>query len=166
MSENSNQKLIIIAGSPCVGKTTVTEKLFQSYQNSAYLDDDSVWRINPFIMNDPRNKIGYKNWAFVLSNYLNSNFDYVFFSSVRMIYKSNRESVFKDITAKGYMTIGVTLTCSEETLTERHKNRGDAGEVSFEWLRVKPHSGDYVINTNNKTITQIADEIKNIIDKC
>ncbi len=27
----SKQKLIIIAGSPCVGKTTVTQKLFTSY---------------------------------------------------------------------------------------------------------------------------------------
>ena len=72
----------------------------------------------------------------------------------------------KDITAKDYTTIGFTLTCSEETLTERHKKRGDAGEVSFEWLRVKPHFGDYVINTDNKAITQIVDEIKSIIDKC
>ena len=30
----SKQKLIIVAGSPCVGKTTVTEKLFASYENS------------------------------------------------------------------------------------------------------------------------------------
>ena len=70
MSENSNQKLIIISGSSCVGKTTVTEGLFESYKNSAYLDDDWVWRVNPFIMNDPRNRNGYKNWSFVLSSYL------------------------------------------------------------------------------------------------
>ncbi|MDE6566151.1 MAG: AAA family ATPase [Lachnospiraceae bacterium] len=31
------QKLIIIAGSPCVGKTTVTQELFTSYENSAFL---------------------------------------------------------------------------------------------------------------------------------
>ena len=28
----NQQKLIIITGSPCVGKTTVTEKLFESYE--------------------------------------------------------------------------------------------------------------------------------------
>ena len=33
----SKQKLIIIADSPCVGKTTVTQELFASYENSAFL---------------------------------------------------------------------------------------------------------------------------------
>ena len=32
------KKLILISGSPCVGKTAVGEKLFESYDNSAYLD--------------------------------------------------------------------------------------------------------------------------------
>ncbi len=34
----SKQKLIIVAGSPCVRKTTVTQKLFTSYENSAYFE--------------------------------------------------------------------------------------------------------------------------------
>ena len=34
------KKLILISGSPCVGKTAVGEKLFESYDNSAYLDGD------------------------------------------------------------------------------------------------------------------------------
>ena len=33
------QKLIIITGSPCVGKTAVAESLFESYENSAYFDE-------------------------------------------------------------------------------------------------------------------------------
>ena len=156
------QKLIVIAGSPCVGKTTVAEMLFESYENSAYLDDDWVWRVKPFIMNDPKNRNAHKNWSFVLSTYLNSNFDYVIFSSARMMYPPNRKSLLKDITAKKYETIGFTLTCSENTLIERHKKRGDAGEVSFEWLGDR-YPDDFVINTDNKTVTQIVDEIKNII---
>ena len=36
----SKQKLIIIAGSPCVGKTSVTRKLFTTYENSAFFDGD------------------------------------------------------------------------------------------------------------------------------
>ena len=78
--ENPNQKLIIISGSPCVGKTTVAEGLFHSYQNCAFLDDDWVWRVNPFIMDDPRNKGIHENMPFVLSTYLNLNFKYVFLS--------------------------------------------------------------------------------------
>lgn len=32
------QKLILISGSPCVGKTTVADELYQNFDNSAYLD--------------------------------------------------------------------------------------------------------------------------------
>jgi len=161
--ENFNQKLIIICGSPCVGKTTVTESLFESYENSAYLDDDWVWRVNPFIMDDPRNKAIHENMPFVLSNYLNLNFKYVFLSSVRMIDEGNREYLLNKITASNYMTIGFTLTCSEDTLAERHKKRGDKWECSFEWL-LDRYPNDFIINTDNKTIEQIVYEIKNIID--
>lgn len=165
MSGNSSQKLIIISGSPCVGKTTVADSLFVSYENSAYCDGDWMWCVNPFSLNDPRLRNGDKNMSFVLSTYLNSNFDYVIFSSVVAMYESIREPILKDITAKGYMTIGFTLTCSEGTLIERHKRRGDNNEVSFEWLRLKPYPNDYVINTDDKTVTQIVSEMRSII-KC
>ena len=75
-----------------------------------------------------------------------------------------REAILKDITAKDYSVIGITLTCSEETLRERHKKRGDANECSFFWLHLKPYEGDYVINTDSKSVQQIVDEMKVIID--
>jgi len=162
---SNKPKLIIISGSPCVGKTTVADRLFCSYKNSAHLDDDWVWRVNPFGFDDPRNLSINKNIAYVLSNYLNLNFDYVVLSSVRTMYQNSRESILRDITAKDYMTIGFTLTCSEETLIKRHKIRGDETEVSFEWLRMKPYPGDYVINTDNKSVEQVASEIREIIDR-
>ena len=133
----SRQKLIIIAGSPCVGKTTVTQKLFTSYENSAYFDGDWAWCVNPFSVDDPRLRNGDK---------------------------TIRETILKDITAKDYSVIGITLTCSEETLRERHKKRGDANECSFFWLHLKPYEGDYVINTDSKSVQQIVDEMKVIID--
>jgi tRNA uridine 5-carbamoylmethylation protein Kti12 len=34
------QKLILITGSPCVGKTLIGEKLHKNFNNSAYLDGD------------------------------------------------------------------------------------------------------------------------------
>lgn len=44
----TKQKLIIIAGSSCVGKATVTEKLFTFYENSAFFDGDWAWCVNLF----------------------------------------------------------------------------------------------------------------------
>ncbi|MDD4679721.1 MAG: AAA family ATPase [Clostridia bacterium] len=159
-----NQKLIIISGSPCVGKTTVADKLFQSYENSAYLDGDWCWCINPFSLSDPRLRNGDKSMSFVLSNYLNSDFDYVIFSSVVVMYESIRKPILEDITARDFDIIGFTLTCSEETLAERHKNRGDENEVSFHWLHLPLYPGDYVVNTEGKTVEQIVDEIRELID--
>lgn len=129
----AKQKLIIICGSPCVGKTTVADRLFQSYENSAYLDGDWCWCVNPFSINDPRLRNGDKNMSFVLSTYLNSAFDYVIFSSVVAIGDPIRREIVNAITAEDYEVIGFTLTCSEETLRQRHKDRSDENEVSFYW---------------------------------
>jgi guanylate kinase len=154
------QKLIIITGSPCVGKTAVGEKLYELFDNSAYCDGDWLWCVNPFSIEDPRLRDGDKNMSFVLSTYLNSQFEYVFFTSVVAIGQDIRENILKDINAKNYKTIVFSLTCSEETLYKRHKKRGDKNEVSYYWLRLKPCSGDIVINTDNKNIKQICQEIK------
>jgi len=161
--DNSKHKLIILSGSTCVGKTTIADSLVNLYENSAHLDDDWVWRVNPFSFDDPRNEGIYRNMSFVLSTYLNLAFDYVFLSSVRMVGKG-RESLLNSITATDYITIGFTLTCSEKILTERHKKRGDNNELSFKWLRMAPHPNDYVINTDDKTVAQIVNEIKKVID--
>jgi len=157
------QKLIIISGSPCVGKTTVTEELYQEYENSAYLDSDWVWHVNPFSVKDPRLREGDKNVSFILSNYLKLGFDYVFCSSVVFTDKCIRENILKDITAKNYDIIGVSLICTEKTLFERHKKRGDDNEVSYYWLRLGPYIGDYVVNTDDKSVNAIIEELKEII---
>ena len=147
-----------------MGKTTVSQKLYTSYENSAYFDGDWAWCVNPFSVDDPRLRNGDKTMSFALSTYLNSGFDYVFFSSVVVVDKTIREAILRDIKAKDYSVIGITLTCSEETLCERHKKRGDANEYSFFWLHLKPYEGDYVINTDHKSVQKIVDEIKVIVD--
>jgi len=157
------QRLIIISGSPLVGKTTVTEELYQLFENSAYCDGDWLWCVNPFSIADPRLRNGDKNMSFVLSTYLNSNFEYVFFSSVVATDRQIRENIINDIDYKNYTILGFSLMCSEKTLSERHKMRGDENEVSYYWLRLGPFPGDYVINTDGKSVREIAEEIKEII---
>lgn len=146
-----------------MGKTTVTDKLFTSFENSAFFDGDWAWCVNPFSLDDPRLRNGDKTMSFALSTYLNSGFDYVFFSSVVAVDKAIREGILNDITAKDYSVTGFTLTCSEETLRKRHQKRGDTTECSFFWLHLKPHEGDHVIHTDNKSVQQIADEMKAVI---
>ena len=134
MSDNLRQRLIIITGSPCVGKTTVTDRLYTEYQNSAFFDGDWAWCVHPFSVEDPRLRNGDKTMSFALSTYLRSGFDYVFFSSVVAVNEEIRGAIVKDITAKGYSVLGFTLTCSEDTLLERHKKRGGLQSKQFSAL--------------------------------
>lgn len=158
-------KLIIVTGSPCVGKTTVTERLFRSYENSAFFDGDWAWCVHPFSVEDPRLRRGDKTMSFALSTYLNAGFDYVFFPSVVAVDAEIRAAILRDVTASGYSVIAFTLTCSEATLRERHSMRGDPGECSFEWLRLPPQPGDRVIGTDGKTVDEIVAEMRRIIDQ-
>ena len=154
------KKLILISGSPCVGKTAVGTRLFESYDNSAYLDGDWCWCVHPFSVADSRLRNGDRSMSFVLSNYLDSDFEYVFFTSVVLTDPRIREGILNGITAGDYEAIGFTLTCSEETLKKRHDKRGDRGETNFYWLRLPPGPGDIVIDTDGKSVWEIVREMK------
>ena len=158
------KKLILISGSPCVGKTAVGMRLFESCDNSAYLDGDWCWCVHPFSVADSRLRNGDRSMSFVLSNYLDSDFEYVFFTSVVLTDARIREGILNGITAGGYQVIGFTLTCSEETLKKRHDKRGDPGDTNYYWLRLPPYPGDIVIDTDGKSIRDIAGEMKRQID--
>ena len=157
------KKLILISGSPCVGKTAAGTRLFESYDNSAYLDGDWCWCVHPFSMADSRLRNGDRSMSFVLSNYLDSGFEYVFFTSVVLTDATIRENILKGITAGDYETIAFTLTCSEETLKKRHDKRGDPGETNFFWLRLPPLPGDIVIDTDGKSVRETVREMKKYI---
>ena len=75
-----------------------------------------------------------------------------------------REGILSGITAGGYVTIGFTLTCAEETLKKRHDKRGDKGETDYRWLRLPPYPGDIVIDTDDKSIREVVKEMKRHID--
>ena len=158
------KKLILISGSPCVGKTAVGTRLFERYDNSAYLDGDWCWCVHPFSVADKRLRNGDKSMSYVLSNYLDSDFAYVFFTSVVLTDARIREGILSGITAGDYGTIGFTLTCSEETLKKRHDKRGDKGETDYRWLRLPPVLGDIVIDTDDKSIREVVKEMKRHID--
>ena len=158
------KKLILISGSPCVGKTVVGTRLFENYDNSAYLDGDWCWCVHPFSVTDSRLRNGDRSMSFVLSNYLDSGFAYVFFSSVVLTDPKIRENILKGITTEDYETIAFTLTCSEGTLKKRHDKRGDKGETNYLWLHLPPCTGDIVIDTDNKSIREVVREMKKQID--
>ena len=98
--------------------------------------------------------------SFVLSNYMESGFEFVFFTSVVLTDVKIRENILNGITARDYETIAFTLTCSEETLKKRHDKRGDKDETYYYWLHLPPCPGDIVIDTDNKSIREVVKEMK------
>ena len=159
------KKLILISGSPCVGKTAAGTRLFESYDNSAYLDGDWCWCVHPFSVADKRLRNGDKSMSFILSNYLESDFQYVFFTSVVLTDPGIREGILDGITATEFGTISFMLTCSEETLKKRHDRRGDKGETNYHWLHLPPCPGDIVIDTDNKSVREVVSEMKRYISQ-
>lgn len=165
MQDKMKQRLIIITGSPCVGKTTVGMALFDTYENSAYFDGDWAWCVNPFSVQDPRLRNGDRTMSYALSNYLESQFEYVFFTSVVAIDRGIRRAILDGIAARGYEVIAFTLKCTEQTLAARHAKRGDDTECSYYWLHLPPLQGDHVIWTDGKSVRAIVDEMRAIINQ-
>ena len=120
--------------------------------------------MHPFSVTDSRLRNGDRSMSFVLSNYLDSDFEYVYFTSVVLTDPMIRERILKGITAKNYEVISFMLTCSEETLKKRHDRRGDQGETNYYWLHLPPCPGDVVVDTDKKSIWDIVREMKKQID--
>jgi predicted ABC-type ATPase len=111
-------KLIIINGAPGVGKSTVGSLLLSKLNNSAFLDGDSVWRINPFEVNEKTKNIVDQNIAFVLRNYIEAGYEYVILAWVlhRQTIIDRLLSKLNDFKLKVYV---FTLVADEETLVDR-----------------------------------------------
>lgn len=160
-----SQKLIIITGAPSIGKTVVANCLFKSLNNSAHLDGDWLWNVNPFSLKDHRLRNGDKSMSFALTTYLKSKFDYVIFSSCIAIVKEIRRNIIADIDYVNYDVVGFNLICSRETLAKRHYGQGGKSEPAYDWLEYTPYPNDMVVNTDNKTIEQISGEIYSNINE-
>ena len=120
---HTRPKLIMIGGPPWVGKTTCARELFTSLDNSAWLDGDDVWRVNPFSVQDPRLRNSDKNMAFVLNTYLESQFDYVIFSSVVLTDKLITRGILDAISVREYDMLFFILTASPQVLLSRSQER-------------------------------------------
>ena len=68
------------------------------------------------------------------------------------------------MTERGFIVIPFTLKCSEETLQKRYEKRGGTGKVDLQWLKAEPLPGDFAIDTDGKSIDQVAAEMRGIID--
>ena len=157
-------KLILIGGEAWTGKSTCAEILYKRLDNSAWLDGDDVWRVNPWSVDDPRLRTSDINMAFVLQTYLQSKFDYVILTSIVLSVPSITERILQRITGVEYELVSFTLMCDEITLTDRAKKRDNNQDPHFVVLeQTRDLLTTVKIDTANRGLEEIVDEMLGVI---
>jgi predicted kinase len=157
-------KLILIGGEAWTGKSTCAEMLFRRLHNSAWLDGDDVWRVNPWSLDDPRLRTSDINMAFVLQTYLQSGFDYVILSSIVLSDPAITARILERITGVDYDLLSFTLMCDEATLAERARQRDDQADPCFlvrEQTRTLANT--IKIDTANRQPEKVVDEMLSVV---
>ena len=130
-------KLIIINGAPAVGKSVVGSLLHAKLDNSAFLDGDDVWRINPFEVTEKTKSIVERNIVFVLRNYIEAGYEYAILAWV-LHQQSIIDHLLENLNDLTFRVHIFTLICDEVTLVERRQQQGKEGrdiEIAIDRLR-------------------------------
>lgn len=161
--KNKRQLLIMIGGPPWVGKTTCAQQVFTSLENSAWLDGDDVWHVNPFSVEDSRLRNSDRNMSFVLRTYLESKFDYVIFSSVVLTDKPITDGILDAIRVKDYDLLFFMLVCSRGALKSRSVKRDNTTSPDSWYMQAANEQDAIHIETTDITPGEVADIILNIV---
>lgn len=157
-------KLILIGGEAWTGKSTCAEILYKRLDNSAWLDGDDVWRVNPWSLDDPRLRTSDINMAFVLQTYLRAEFDYVILSSIVLSDPAITARILSRIDGPEYDLLSFTLMCDEATLTERARLRDAEAAPHFILLeRTRALVDTIKIDTANRRPGDVVDEMFSVI---
>lgn len=154
-------KLIIINGTMGIGKSTVARLVFANLTNSAFLDGDDVWRINPFEVNARTRAIVEKNIPFVLRSYFEAGYEYVILAWV-MHRQEIIDAILQPLADLNLETHVYTLVADETIAVKRALSRdGEARDSEGVILRLRQsrelHSAQ--IDTTHLQPTEVADEI-------
>lgn len=161
--KSKRQLLVMIGGPPWVGKTTCAREVFASLENSAWLDGDDVWRVNPFSVEDPRLRNSDRNMSFVLRTYLESQFDYVIFSSVVLTDKPISDGILDAIEVKGYDLLFFMLSCSRSTLEARSAKRDNMADPESRFTHAAKGQDAIHIDTTDMTPGEVTRIMLNIV---
>ena len=158
-------KLIIVNGAPCVGKSAVANLIFPQLPNSAFLDGDDVWRINPFEVTEQTKAIVEKNIPFVLRSYLEAGYEHVLLAWV-MHRQEIIDLVVDELSDLHFELHVFTLVAEESVLQDRWRRRpGHEGHSSMiaDRLRQSRNLDTTQIDTTHLSPEKIADRILNAL---
>ena len=165
------KKLIIINGTMGVGKSTVSETLLKKLTPSVYLDGDSCWNMNPFIVSNENKKMVLDNITHLLKSFLsNSGYHYIIFCWV-IHQEEIFESILKPLKDFDFELYKISLICDEGALKTRLKHdiknglrKSDVINKSLERIPLYENMDTIKIDTSNLSQNEVSDEIISIIN--
>lgn len=165
------KKLIIINGVMGVGKTSVSKALYKQLDNSFWLDGDNCWMMNPFEVTSENKYMVIDNTTYLINNFIkNSKSEHIILNWV--IHTDEiMDSILYKINMNKIDLYKITLICDEDTLVKRIKKDIKSGirdedniKRSLDKLKLYKNMNTLKIDTANKSIDEIVENIKNIIN--
>lgn len=160
------KKLIIINGAPGAGKTSVCKELYQKLENSAWLDGDWCWMMNPFKVTDENKQMVEKNINCILTNFIkNSSIDYVVFDWV-IPHDGLMNRIIAELPLDGMEVHKISLVCSEDVLRKRLKADGrslDRIEDSVRRLDSYQSMNTIKLDTTDKSVKEIVEHLVSFV---
>ena len=161
--------LYMIGGTMGVGKTTVCQQLKQDLPNSVFLDGDWCWDANPFQVTDETKAMVTNNICYLLNNFLKcSAYDNIIFCWV-MHEQSIIDSILEKLDTQNCEVKCISLIVDKANLRNRLTKDVKSGirvediiERSITRIPMYDTLNTIKIDTNEKTVAMIANEIKQL----
>ncbi len=169
MINHENASILLVTGPVGVGKSSVADEVFEILRRTsasvALINFDELTYASPRSKDDPYGtKLGLKNLSAIWPNYIEAGIDNFI---IPYVVETKRDIDRFGASISGADVWVVRLAASIGVLRERLRNRPMGG--SLEWhlnraaelndLYAASGIGDLVIDTDNKTIRAIADEV-------
>jgi broad-specificity NMP kinase len=166
------KKLIFIAGTMGVGKTSVSKKLLSYLPKAVFLDGDWCWMMNPFVVNEKTKKMVEENICFLLNQFLHQEeYQNILFCWV-MHYNEIVDSVLSKLDLSNVEVVQINLMASNEKLTERitkdFKNQlRDENSLSkaLAYQSLYKNKAGIHLDTSDLTIDEVTKEIIEILEE-
>lgn len=155
-------KLILIGGAPGIGKSTVARLLMNQLPNSAWLDGDDVWRMNPFRVDAVTTAMVQHNIAYVLRGFIEAGFSYAILSWV-MHRQIIIDQLLDSLQGLSFQALVCTLVCSPAALAERHRGdpaRSDISQLALDRLEQSRQLKTLQIDTDGLSAGEVAARIR------
>ena len=158
--------LYLIGGTMGVGKTAVSQQLKKDLNKSVFLDGDWCWDSNPFQVTDETKAMVIQNICYLLNNFIHCT-DY---ENIIFCWVMHKQSIIDSITSKldteNCNVKKISLTVDEKNLKSRLKadikqgiRNVDIIDRSIARISMYQALDTIKINTNDKTVCEIANEI-------